>query len=40
MSAPGEDTVQFKGTVQGEITLNKIGEHGFGYDPIFCRRQK
>ena len=35
MSAPGEDTVQFKGTVQGEITLNKIGEHGFGYDPIF-----
>jgi len=35
MSAPGEETVQFKGTVQGEITLSKIGEHGFGYDPVF-----
>lgn len=40
MSAPGEDTVQFKGTVQGEITLNKIGEHGFGYDPIFFVEDK
>ncbi|MFH4935309.1 XTP/dITP diphosphatase [Staphylococcus cohnii] len=40
MSAPGEDTVQFKGTVQGEITLNKIGEHGFGYDPIFFIEDK
>lgn len=35
MSTPGEETVQFKGTVQGEITLSKIGEHGFGYDQIF-----
>ena len=40
MSEPGEDTVQFKGTVQGEITLNKIGEHGFGYDPIFFVEDK
>ena len=40
MSAPGEDTVQFKGTVQGESTLNKIGEHGFGYDPIFFVEDK
>ena len=35
MSTPGEETVQFKGNVHGEITLSKIGEHGFGYDPIF-----
>ena len=35
MSAPGEETKQFKGTVQGEITLSKIGDNGFGYDPIF-----
>lgn len=35
LSAPNEKTIQFKGTVQGEITLNKIGDEGFGYDPIF-----
>lgn len=26
---------QFIGTTQGEITLTKIGNNGFGYDPIF-----
>ncbi|MBO1213862.1 XTP/dITP diphosphatase [Staphylococcus nepalensis] len=40
MSAPGEETVQFKGTVQGEITLDKIGEYGFGYDPVFYVEDK
>ncbi|MDN6062899.1 MAG: XTP/dITP diphosphatase [Staphylococcus simulans] len=35
MSAPGEETVTFEGTVSGVITMEKLGEHGFGYDPIF-----
>ncbi|WP_412520198.1 XTP/dITP diphosphatase [Staphylococcus simulans] len=35
MSAPGEETKTFKGTVSGVITLEKLGDHGFGYDPIF-----
>ena len=35
MSAPGEETKTFKGTVSGEITHARQGTHGFGYDPIF-----
>lgn len=35
MSAPGEETVTFEGIVSGVITMEKLGEHGFGYDPIF-----
>lgn len=28
-------TYTFKGTVDGEITLQRNGENGFGYDPVF-----
>lgn len=28
-------TETFRGTVNGEITLTRIGENGFGYDPVF-----
>ncbi len=31
----GQKKVLFTGTVEGEITLEKHGEKGFGYDPIF-----
>ncbi|KIX91017.1 nucleoside-triphosphate diphosphatase [Staphylococcus microti] len=33
-TAEGE-THTFKGTVDGEITLQRNGENGFGYDPVF-----
>ncbi len=29
------NTVLFRGAVQGEITLSKYGKSGFGYDPVF-----
>lgn len=34
VSCDGEERV-FRGEVHGEITKEIIGEHGFGYDPIF-----
>ncbi|WP_154837857.1 XTP/dITP diphosphatase [Staphylococcus sp. Marseille-Q1834] len=40
MSAPGEPTQTFKGTVGGEITTERQGENGFGYDPIFFVPEK
>lgn len=27
---------EFEGIVEGTILANKQGDHGFGYDPIFC----
>lgn len=30
-----KETVFFEGIIEGEITLHKNGEKGFGYDPIF-----
>ncbi|MCS4486767.1 XTP/dITP diphosphatase [Staphylococcus americanisciuri] len=33
-TAEGE-THTFKGTVDGEITLQRNGDNGFGYDPVF-----
>ncbi|EHJ08873.1 XTP/dITP diphosphatase [Staphylococcus simiae] len=35
MSGPDIETQTFKGTVSGEITTDKQGDNGFGYDPIF-----
>jgi XTP/dITP diphosphohydrolase len=31
----GEDTHLFEGIVRGQITRERKGEGGFGYDPIF-----
>lgn len=30
----------FEGVLEGEITLNKSGSNGFGYDPIFKPRER
>ncbi|AMY05111.1 XTP/dITP diphosphatase [Staphylococcus condimenti] len=40
MSAPNEETVTFRGTVDGEITHEKEGNNGFGYDPVFFVPEK
>jgi XTP/dITP diphosphohydrolase len=31
----GDDVRVFEGSISGEITVEKRGNHGFGYDPIF-----
>lgn len=33
--AEGDDIKFFDGVVEGEITLSKSGNSGFGYDPVF-----
>ncbi|MDO5375910.1 MAG: XTP/dITP diphosphatase [Staphylococcus rostri] len=35
MTTAEGDTHTFTGTVDGEITLQRNGENGFGYDPVF-----
>lgn len=35
IARPGEETVFFKGTCEGQIAHKPAGDHGFGYDPIF-----
>lgn len=40
MSAPNEETVTFRGTVDGKITHEKEGDNGFGYDPVFFVPEK
>ena len=40
MTTARGETIQFRGELTGEITLDKIGEEGFGYDPIFYVSEK
>lgn len=35
IAGPGIKTKTFKGTCEGVITETKVGDNGFGYDPIF-----
>ncbi|NMH85558.1 XTP/dITP diphosphatase [Heyndrickxia coagulans] len=35
VARPGKETFTVSGTLQGRITRERIGENGFGYDPIF-----
>jgi XTP/dITP diphosphohydrolase len=35
LALPGKDTVVVRGNCEGIITHERVGEQGFGYDPIF-----
>jgi XTP/dITP diphosphohydrolase len=40
LAQPGEETVFFKGTCEGQIAVEPAGDQGFGYDPIFYLPEK
>jgi len=40
VAIPGKETKIFKGTCEGMITTEKMGDEGFGYDPIFYVKEK
>ncbi|MFV0479768.1 MAG: RdgB/HAM1 family non-canonical purine NTP pyrophosphatase [Anaerorhabdus sp.] len=35
LSVPGEETIIFEDIVEGTVANKAIGNHGFGYDPLF-----
>ncbi|GER68650.1 non-canonical purine NTP pyrophosphatase [Weizmannia acidilactici] len=35
VAQPGKETFTVSGTLKGRITRERMGEYGFGYDPIF-----
>lgn len=35
VAAPSGPALIYEGTCEGEVTLEPIGEHGFGFDPVF-----
>lgn len=39
LAAPGEEARQFEGRVDGMIATTRMGNGGFGYDPIFIAKE-
>jgi XTP/dITP diphosphohydrolase len=35
IAVPGQEPIIVEGIVKGKISFSPIGEHGFGYDPVF-----
>jgi XTP/dITP diphosphohydrolase len=40
LAIPNQQTIVVEGLCEGLITTEPIGEHGFGYDPIFFVKEK